>query len=373
MKFSSAFEMIKQQILQSPIKAISFEAFMTMALYSPEHGYYAKEKKKIGKEGDFYTSSSVHSVFGETLADFIWERLEKIEGMNKHIVEMGGGDGTLSEHVIKRLLEGEKIPTSGLRYILIEASPFHRQLQWDRLSSYQAHVPIHIFSTIEEAKKEFPNIQGVFFSNELPDAFPVHLVCYEAGEWKEIYMTLGEEETLQEKVFPASFEIKDYCEQEKIPKVEGYRTEVNLQSIRWIDEVTSWIQCGTMITIDYGYSREELYALWRNRGTLMCYENHQATENPYQRIGEQDITTHVNFSIIKDKGEEKGFETLFFLNQGQFLMQAGILKRLEEHTAKDPFRNAASRRNRAIRQLIMDEGMGRVFKVLVQEKNKQIL
>lgn len=369
MEYSSAIEIIKQKIKSSPIKAISFETFMALALYAPHYGYYAKEKKKIGKEGDFYTSSSVHNVFGETLADFIWEQLVKISERNKYIVEMGGGDGTLSEQVLKRLSELGDTAYDGLSYILIEASPFHRELQRNRLSPFESFIPIRIFPSIEEAKKEIPTIQGVFFSNELPDAFPVHLVCFDEGGWKEIFVTLGEKGDLREILFPATQEINNYCEEENIPKIEGYRTEVNLNSIGWVDEVTSWIQNGTMITIDYGYTREELFASWRNRGTLMCYQNHQGNENPYQAIGDQDITTHVNFSIIKDKGEEKGFKTHFFLNQGQFLIQAGILKRLEEHNATDPFRNQASRRNRAIRQLIMDEGMGRVFKVLVQEKN----
>lgn len=368
MDYSSAIEIITQTIKTNPIKAISFERFMTLALYSPDYGYYAKEKKKIGKEGDFYTSSTVHNVFGETLADYIWDRLGKIEGRNKYIVEMGGGDGTLSEQVIKRLMDMKDVSFEGFSYVLIEASAYHRQLQWKRLSPYGSLIPIRIFPSIEEARKELPSIQGVFFSNELPDAFPVHLVCFDKGDWREIFVTLDEKGDLYEIALPVSQEILNYCEGEKIPKTEGYRTEVNLNSLKWVDEVTSWIQSGIMITIDYGYSREELYASYRNRGTLMCYRDHQAIENPYQAIGDQDMTTHVNFSIIKEKGEEKGFETLYFLNQGQFLVQAGILKRLEEHTATDPFRNQASRRNRAIRQLIMEEGMGRVFKVLVQEK-----
>jgi hypothetical protein len=63
---------------------------------------------------------------------------------------------------------------------------------------------------------------------------------------------------------------------------------------------------GFVLTIDYGYPSKELYAPHRKEGTLLCYYRHRASENPYERLGEQDITSHVNFTSLIQKGEEVG-------------------------------------------------------------------
>lgn len=358
---------IKEKIKNSGEKGINFATFMELALYS-ELGYYGRAKQKIGKKGDFYTTSNVHPIFGEMLAEYIWEKINGVQSESKYIVEMGGGTGELSKQILGHLAEEKKI--SQINYVLIESSAYHQQLQKEKLKPYDGLVDIHFFSSLSEARKHIPHLKGVFFSNELPDAFPVHIVCYQGGEWKEVYVTLDEKGDFTEKLCPASPEIQAYCIQRNIPEQEGYRTEINFHSIRWMEEVSSWIEEGTCITIDYGYSNEDYYAPWRNRGTLMCYYRHQAYENPYQRVGEQDITAHVNFTDLMDAGERNRLMPSLFLNQGEFLIQLGILDQLQSHTVRDPFHHEVVRRNRAIRQLIMDDEMGRAFKVLVQDKKR---
>jgi len=74
----------------------------------------------------------------------------------------------------------------------------------------------------------------------------------------------------------------------------GYRTEVNLEAVKWINELGRILEKGFIITIDYGYPSSELYQEYRNRGTVMCYYRHTANEDPYGYPGEQDITSHVN-------------------------------------------------------------------------------
>ena len=58
---------------------------------------------------------------------------------------------------------------------------------------------------------------------------PVHLVCFEAGGMERNLLILEEEETLQEKPILPLPKLKIIVNEEKIPKVEGYRTEVNLK------------------------------------------------------------------------------------------------------------------------------------------------
>ena len=105
---------------------------------------------------------------------------------------------------------------------------------------------------------------------------------------------------------------------------DGYTTEVNFKAIDWIKDVGKSLQKGFIITIDYGYPRKELYSAERNRGTLMCYFKHQASEDPYLNIGEQDITTHIDFTSLAEAGKSAGLEVAGFTDQSYFLMGCGI-------------------------------------------------
>src|SRR5207253_5926822 len=140
-------------------------------------------------------------------------------------------------------------------------------------------------------------LTGCIFSNEFFDALPVHRFVQRAGALKEIYV--GE-----------NFEEIECAAAGALPLQEGHQTEVNLEARRWIHAIAASLDRGYHLAIDYGYLRDEFYA--RPHGTLMCYWRHQAVENPYIRIGEQDITAHVNFSDLMD---EPSLETIQFTTQ----------------------------------------------------------
>lgn len=116
-----------------------------------------------------------------------------------------------------------------------------------------------------------------------------------------------------------------------------------------------------MITIDYGHTAQDLYGPGRKQGTLLCYYHQTASEDPYSRVGEQDMTAHVDFTSLATVGEENGLSTTGFTNQMSFLMGLGVEQMLE---AMQP----ESREFFAAIQLLRPEGMGRTFKVLIQHK-----
>jgi len=60
---------IANQIAAEPNQRITFADYMDLALYHPEHGYYATGAVNIGSEGDFFTSSHLGRDFGELLAE----------------------------------------------------------------------------------------------------------------------------------------------------------------------------------------------------------------------------------------------------------------------------------------------------------------
>ncbi len=81
-----------------------FARFMELALYHPEHGYYASGRASIGRRGDFFTNVSVGSLFGKLLAaQFaeIWEKLGRPRDFT--IVEQGAHDGVFAADVLSAL------------------------------------------------------------------------------------------------------------------------------------------------------------------------------------------------------------------------------------------------------------------------------
>src|SRR2546427_1045503 len=84
---------------------ISFARFMELALYCPVFGYYEKERDTTGRRGDFFTSVSVGSLFGELLAFHFAEWLEELRlaDCRLQIVETGAHDGRLGKDILKWL------------------------------------------------------------------------------------------------------------------------------------------------------------------------------------------------------------------------------------------------------------------------------
>lgn len=344
---------------------IPFESFMQQALYHPELGYYNGGRTRIGKQGDFFTSSSVHSCFGRLLARQL-EQMWQLLGQGSFIIaEQGGGEGHLCLDILDALADESPEFYARLEYRLVEISPDNRQRQREIL---QQHVACGRVTWCE--LDELQGMQGCLISNELLDAFPVHLIEKHGGELQEVYV-VNHGDRFGEELRPLSTGlIKDYFQLVGIGPGEGNRCEVNLAACDWIRQVAGLLKHGFVLTIDYGYLAEELYAPYRHAGTLLCYHQHQTNEDPYQRVGCQDITAHVDFTAIQEIGRQQNLETLYFGQQYQFLMGLGFLEMLIELESRetDPSKAQALRMN--LKTLILPEGgMGETFKVLVQGKN----
>ena len=333
------------EIVREEIKSkgpITFRRFMELCLYHPEHGYYSKGPA-IGKEGDFFTSSSVGEIFGRTLAHALKEMLDVVGG--DVLVEMGAGTGDLAKDVLKEFTDrGWPV-----RYVIVERSPSLRELQREKLEG----IPVEWVSRICELEP----VCGVFFSNELVDAFPVHLVEKRDGRLWEVYVDVNEDGSFVEVLGePSTEEIDFFFELQEVELPDGFRTEVNLDIFRWLEDVARALERGFLVTIDYGYNSYDFYHPSRNRGTLMCYYRHTSCEDPFVRLGKQDMTSHVNFSAIARYGERLGFDVVGFTNQVNFLIDAGILDLVRDQ-----------RELLQVKTLIMPgSGMGERFKVLVQ-------
>ncbi|PSB22175.1 class I SAM-dependent methyltransferase [Phormidesmis priestleyi ULC007] len=347
---------------------------MEMALYHPHYGYYAANRGKIGAHGDFLTSPHLAVDFGELLAKQfaeMWQILGQPQSFT--LVEIGAGQGLLAADVLSGLQRHHPDCFACLDYVIVEKAAALMAEQQQRLKSWQAKVKIE-WRSLDEIPAH--SITGCVFSNELIDAFPVHLVTLTDRKLQEIYVTAqpnGFAEVIDE---PSTSRLTDYFDLNGIDLFspnypDGYRTEVNLAALDWLSLVCDRIQRGYILTIDYGYTATRYYNPRRSQGTLQCYYQHSHHNNPYINVGQQDITAHVDFTALEGQGDRCGLKTLGFTQQGLFLMALGLsdrltaLSQIDAKNAQD-IQNAILRRD-ALHQLMNPMGLGN-FGVLIQSK-----
>jgi len=357
-------------ILAERIRAagrITFASFMEACLYEPGLGYYTSPGRKVGAEGDFYTSISVHAAFGRVVAREIarmWRCLGSPDQFT--LVECGAGNGRLACDIMDYLMEREPEMYARLDLILVEREPSLQTAQSGILEQHRERlrwIEPELFGT------DGFSFTGCLYSNELIDALPVHRVIMTQEGLREFYVTQEEEGFAEETGELSTPALAGYLERVGVTLLPGQQAEINLAAPEWLAAASHSLQRGFIMTIDYGYQAVELYAPQRKLGTLLCYYRHQVEDNPYIRLGKQDITSHVDFTTLMLRGEELGLQPLWFGEQCRFLLSAGIVEEIEESERSTASDEQKLKLRLALKKLIMPEGgMGDTFRVLIQSK-----
>ncbi len=345
---------------------ITFADFMDAALYDPAGGYYMSRENSIGLEGDYYTSGDLDPVFGRLLARQFREMSESLGGGPFTLVEAGPGKGTVCRDVLKACIEEAPDFASRLSVVLVEKSPAMVRCQREILEPWRDRG-MHI-SWIDDVRALAAPVTGCIFSNELLDAFPVHRVRMTPSGLKEIFVRACGEGFEEELGSPSTRALEEYFRRLGIVLPEGYVTEVGLRAREWTRDAAAALKRGFFMTIDYGYVAEEYYHRSRKTGTLLCYSGHKLSENPYQRVGEQDITAHVDFTSVALAGREAGLAVAGFTDQMSFLMGLGIADDMERIASLPGF-EPEHPRFLAMKQLMSPAGLGKKFKILILQKD----
>jgi SAM-dependent MidA family methyltransferase len=355
--FTSILDLLTDRLDQSPHRRITFAEYMELVLYAPGLGYYDRSPERIGSGGDFFTSPHLGVDFAEMLAIQLaemWEQLGKPQPFM--VVEMGAGQGLIAQDMLRYWQQQHPELFTNIDYLIVETATAMRLCQQQLLATW----PVRWVNWDELAAA---SITGCLFSNELIDALPVHQVVVKNGELQEIYVTLDDQQQIQEEIGILSTKrLAEYFQQADIPILTyetGYRTEVNLAALDWLYTVALKLQRGYLLSIDYGYTSQRYYNPQRSQGTLQCYYQHRYHSNPYINIGQQDLTAHVDFGSLIRQGNLWGLSELGFTRQGMFLMALGLGDRITQPETLA--------RRQALHQLIDPMGLGG-FGVLLQGK-----
>ena len=357
---------------------------MDLALYDPVLGYYARAARRSGRAGDFFTSVDVGPLFGELLEMQLEEMATLTAETAKHaekirsavsansavpvfdLVEAGAGNGRLSADILRAARRHHPAFYDTIRLQLVEASAEARRGQaeslgetGDRLRSSGDSLPA--------------SFEGVLVANELLDAFPVHQVVMREDGLREVYVTAsqpgdrGAEQTTLRLVegAPSTPALAAYLDRLGVTLEPGWRVEINLRAVDWICDAARRLTRGFIVLIDYGHEAGELYSVTHSNGTLTTYAAHQSagpesagpTPSWLRRAGEQDITSHVDFTSVRHAAEAEGLTTIALLDQTYFLLgllNGGGARPLDD--LKDRL---------ALKTLLMPGGLGSTHKIMI--------
>ncbi len=339
---------------------IPFARFMELALYHSAGGYYCQPAPRVGRGGDFKTSSHQSPWFGRMVARQI-EAIREAAGSadSFSVVEFGPGEGWLAHDILGAIESAGPLPAP-LEYILIEQSAPARERIRERLARWMEGSPDAPAARLEANPPE--NIEGLILAHEFLDALPVHILAGTESGLAERYVELcGENLSFTEG--PLSDErLEGWLGELGVELETGQIAEVCLQANEWTEAIGRRLRRGGMLIFDYGFSSRVLYHPSRREGTIRGYRAHMMTEDPLESPGETDLTAHVDFSSILRSAETCGLSLAGFTDQSHYLLDLGLAEALQAETGSEM--EGASERRSAM-GLLDPAGLGSAIKVML--------
>ncbi len=303
---------------------MSFERFMTVALYHPELGYYRRHRPRVGYAPgtDFYTASTSGAVFGELVCAAVCTLLGPKRPERFHFVEIGAepGQGVLRD-VVHPFASYQSLPLG---------------------SELALHGPC------------------IVFSNELFDARPFRRFVRRQGAWREVGVRLedGRLAEAEVPVNPPAY-LPDHAP-------EGYRIDAPEAAERLASGLAREPWHGLFVAFDYGKSWDELVHA-TPQGTARAYHRHTQERDLLARPGDQDLTCHVCWDWLIRALNAQGFDRPTLQTQEAFFIKhAGtrIEAWLNTTTGVPPATK------RSLMQLLHPAYLGQKFEVLAATREE---
>lgn len=326
---------------------IGIDVFMAHALGAPEIGYYMSHDP-LGQNGDFTTAPEISQMFGEMIGAWLADVWSQHGSPSDFILlELGPGRGTLMADIVRTCT---KVPgfMEAAQIHLIEMSPVLKEKQQETLATL--NVCWH------DDLSGLPDDVPVFFvANEFFDALPFKQLIYKGGKWAERVIDIRDGEF----VYAEQMTMLDPLDGINVPlPEEGKVFELSRPRQDCMADLAQRIktQTGAGLVIDYGHVKSGY------GDTFQALRGHEFSD-PLKDVGQSDLTSHVDFSVLKSAAREQGVDVLGVTRQGDFLLALGIQLRAHQllqtasgHIAKDI--------QKSLHRLVHSDEMGSLFKVM---------
>jgi len=368
---------IQQQILEAG-GSIAFQDYMASALYVAGLGYYVAGAHKIGQAGDFVTAPEISSLFSQCVAYQCEQILQTLaqQGAPADILELGAGLGTMAADILLQLEDLDCLPQ---QYFILDLSPELKQRQYNTLQQKAPHLLARV-TWLATLPHDF---RGIILANEVLDAMPIRLFNWQENQLSEWHVSLATQapsnhpfaspfvlqqqppsESLQQAILPIAESLQWSAH---FPASLPYTSEINTQLAAWFNSIANSLQQGTLLLIDYGYTRREYYLPERNNGTLLCHYRHHVHDDPLLYCGLQDITSSVDFTAVAEIACDVGLELAGFTTQAAFLSQTNLEGLFVNALKAHPEQQYALAKQ--VRTLSLPAQMGERFKVMALNKS----
>lgn len=334
----------------------SFRDFVELALYDPDVGYYATGRVRIGTNGDFSTSATIHPLFGEIVAAWaedVWRALGLPERFT--FVEIGPGDGWLTRDALTALAQRPEGEAPDVGVLLVERSPALRERQRATLAAFARRVEWTSLDRLAASP-----LTGVVVSNELVDALPFHRVRLREGRLDELFV-----EASGERLVPVWDVVRDLAVREYVARyvpapAEDRIVDVCPDALTWMRDVAACLASGAVLTADYGATAEQLYGAGGRGDTARGFRAHRLLPDVLSDP-DADITSDVNFSALVDAARSSGLEAVSFESQASFLRRYDLVNRIARRVASGDSLSSAL----AMKSLLTPGGISDAMRVLV--------
>ena len=336
------------------LNSLPVDKFFFKVLYDNKYGYYAT-RKPFGAKGDYITAPNISHLFCEIIAIWListWETFGKPKSFN--IVELGPGDGTLTKNLFKTFKKFPKFNNSKNLY-LYEISNFLIKKQKQNIKNEKVKW-IENFDSIKKGPI-------IFFGNEFFDAIPIKQFKNFKNIFYEKYFTVDKNLKIHEKFKKVSKKekniLKNFKTFHKLKFIEY--PKIGLGELKKIIKKILLFKGGILL-IDYGYIKPN------NQNTLQSVFKHRKN-NILNNLGKADVTSHVNFSLLKEFFLKNNLRVKKIITQKEFLEKMGIIRRAEILSQKMKFREQSDLYLR-LKRLLSPNLMGSLFKVILAYNNK---
>lgn len=304
---------------------LSFHDWMEAALYDPHQGYYRRPGPRVGRAGDFVTNVSSSPVLGQLLArraHALWLELDRPAAFQ--LVEQGAEDGHLLADVLTALDGLAPALAAAVQPWIVEPHPPSRERQ-------RAALPPAWRNRLQFAAgaAELPPLTGLFYANELLDAFSARLFRREPEGWGELGVDLDDDGRGIEVVLPPLSPALPPGLAADLPAPWTWEHQPAL--LPWLDALAGRLKRGAILLLDYGFTDPELRDPCRRHGTLRAYSRQRQQPPLAAPPGEMDLTVHVHWDELRARAAVLGLRETGFAEQGRVLtrLAAPWLRELE--------------------------------------------
>lgn len=320
---------------------ITLADYMADALMHPTLGYYST-RDPLGAAGDFITAPEISQMFGELIGLSLAQAwIDQGQPSAFTLAELGPGRGTLMADILRATAKVAGFAQAAQVH-LVETSPTLRAEQASRIVDATWHDDI----------TTLPDLPLFLVANEFFDALPIRQFQRDANGWREVQV--GTQDAALVGGLSAATHMA-LLEHRLVDTKEGDIVEhcPALPAITQNIAVRIATHGGAALIIDYGD--------WRSLGdTLQALKDHAPT-NPFENVGEADITAHVDFEAIANAAAPAKYTRL--TPQGVFLERLGITQRAQI-LAANLSGDALDQHIAAHRRLTYASEMGSLFKVM---------